>query len=210
MTHTYSAGGSRRTAVFAAIVGLHFGVFLVVAAGFLPTIAVVPKPAPPEVTILPPKPEPRVQVRPDNPDPPEYAGERVDEPRILLPQVEERTMSTEVIDRNRAGDGVAERPAVVEVIAPRLRMHGDRLAALVNSCYPPGSRRAGEEGRAVVRLMVGSDGKVRSWRLERGTGFPRLDDAVRCIIERLVIEPGRRDGRAVEAEALLPIVFRLH
>ena len=114
-----------------------------------------------------------------------------------------------MIDQNRAGDGVAERPEVVEVIAPRLRMQGDRLAALINACYPAASRRAGEEGRAVVRVLVGSNGKIRSWRLEQGTGFPRLDDAVRCIIERLVIEPGRRDGRAVEAEALLPIVFRL-
>lgn len=209
MTHTYSAGGSRRTAVFAAIVGLHFGIFLVVAAGFLPTITVEPETAPPKVTILPRKPEPQVRVRPDDPDPIQYAGERVDEPEIPLPQVEERTASTEVIDPNRTGTGGVERPAIVEVIAPRLRMHGDRLAALVNSCYPPGSRRAGEEGRAVVRLLVGSDGKVRSWRLEQGTGFPRLDDAVRCIIDRLVIEPGRRDGRAVEAEAILPIVFRL-
>jgi protein TonB len=209
MTHTYSAGGSRRTAVFAAIVGLHFGIFLVVAAGVLPPITVIPEPAAPEVTLLPPTPEPQVPVRPDNPHPIEYAGERVEEPRIQLPLVDEQTTSAAVIDQNRAGDVIAARPAIVEVTAPRLRMQGDRLAALINACYPPGSRRAGEEGRAVVRLLVGSDGKVRSWRLQQGTGFPRLDEAVRCIIERLVIEPGRRDGRAVEAEAFLPIVFRL-
>jgi len=210
MTQPYSAGGSRRTAVFMAIIGLHFGIFLVVVADLMPTIAMMPEPAAPEVTMLPPKLEPQVQVRPDNPDPLEYAGERVDEPDIQLPLADEQTTPTVVIDQNRAGDGIAEQPAVAEVIAPRLRMHGDRLAALVNACYPPRSRRAGEEGRAVVRLLVGSDGKVRSWRLKQGTGFPGLDDAVRCIIERLVIEPGRRDGRAVEAEALLPIVFRLN
>lgn len=209
MTHTYSAGGSRRTAVFMAIIGLHFGVFLVVAAGLLPTIAAIPEAAPPKVTILPRTPEPWVAVRPDNPDPLVYAGERVDEPRIQLPLDDEQTTPTVVIDQNRAGDGVAERPAVVEVIAPRLRMHGDRLAALINACYPAAARRAGEEGRALVRVQVGSDGRIVSWRIQQGTGFPRLDEAVRCIIERLVIEPGRRDGRAVEAEALLPIVFRL-
>jgi protein TonB len=209
MTHAYSAGGPRRTAVLIAIFGLHFGIFLVVVAGVLPPIAVIPEPAAPEVTILPPTLEPQVRVRPENPDPLEYAGERVVEPIIPLPQIEEHTTPTVVIDPNRAGDGVAERPAVVEVIAPRLRMHGDRLAALINACYPAAARRAGEEGRVLVRVLVGSDGKVVSWQVQQGSGFPRLDEAVRCIIERLVIEPGRRDGRAVAAEALLPIVFRL-
>jgi TonB family protein len=129
---------------------------------------------------------------------------------IPLPQIEEQTTPTVAIDQNRVGDGVAERPAVVEVIAPRLRMHGDRLAVLINACYPAAARRAGEEGRVLVRVLVGSDGEVVSWQILRGSGFPRLDEAVRCIIERLVVEPARRGGRAVAAEALLPIVFRLH
>ena len=209
MTHTYSAGGSRRTAVFTAIIGLHFGIFLLVAADLLPPIVSPPEPDLPKVTILTPKPEPSLPVRPDQPDPLEYSGERVQEPVIPIPQVEDRTTPPVVIEQHRAGDTVAVQRAAPVVIAPRLRMHGDRLAALINACYPPASRRAGEEGRALVRVLVGSQGSVLSWRLEQGTGFPRLDDAVRCIIERLVIEPGRRDGRAVEAEALLPIVFRL-
>lgn len=208
MTHTYSAGGSRRTAVFTAIIALHFGIFLLVAADLLPPIVPPPESDLPKVTVLPPKPEPRLAVRPDQPDPLEYFGERVQEPVIPIPQVEERTTPPVVIDPHRAGDAVAVQPAAPVVIAPRLR--SDRLAALINACYPPASRRAGEEGRALVRVLIGSQGAVLSWRLEQSTGFPRLDDAVPCIIERLVFEPGRRDGRAVEAEALLPIVFRLH
>ncbi len=209
MTHTYSAGGTRRTAVLMAIIGLHFAIFLVVAADLVPAITAAPEPVPPKVTLLPRKPEPRMVVRPDKPDPLDYASERVDEPIIPVPQVEDPMPPAVAVGQSRDGAGIAGQPVVVDVIAPRLRMHGDRLAALINACYPAAARRAGEEGRVLVRVLVGGDGRIMSWQIQQGSGFPRLDAAVRCIVDRLAIEPGRRDGRAIEAEALLPIVFRL-
>lgn len=212
MTQSYSAGGSRRTAVFTAIVGFHFGMFLLIASGLVPRPFGLPGQAePPDVRLLPPEVKHWQPVAPEESRPMEIAVHSVPEPDTPIPDFRERDDTALTHDGATAapGEGVANVAKSPHVVAPQLRMHGERLAALVNSCYPPGSRRAGEEGRAVVRLLVGSDGKVRSWRLEQGTGFPRLDDAVRCIIERLVIEPGRRDGRAVEAEAILPIVFRL-
>ena len=212
MTHSYSAGGSRRTAVFTAIIGFHFGMFLLIASGLVPRpFGQAREPDPPDVRLLAPEEKPWEAVVPSLPRRLEDVDYRVPEPDTLIPDFQQRDDA----ELSYAGDTAAPGDAVVivtkapDVVAPRLRMHGDRLAALINSCYPAGSRRAGEEGRAVVRVLVGSEGRVLSWRLEQGTGFPRLDDAVRCIIERLVIEPGRRDGRAVEAEALLPIIFRL-
>ena len=212
MTHTYSADGSRRTAVFTAIVGFHFGMFLLIASSLLPPLSdVAREPKPPDITLLPPKPEPWEPVVPRLPDPITELNFPVPEPKFLLPDFrpEQAVETLPTRDAGLAGDdGVADTGAVA-IVAPRLRMQGDRLAALINACYPAGARRAVEEGRVIVRVLVGSDGKVLSWRIQQGTGFPRLDEAVRCIIERLGIEPGRRDGRAVEAEALLPIVFRL-
>jgi hypothetical protein len=41
-------------------------------------------------------------------------------------------------------------------------------------------------------------------------GFPGLDAAMDCVLGQLEFVAGRRDGRAVEAMARLPIVFRLH
>lgn len=212
MTHTYSAGGSRRTAVFTAIVGFHFGMFMLIASGLVPRPFGPPGQAEsPEIRLLPPEVKHWQAVAPEESRPIEIAVYSVPEPDTPIPDFRERDDTGLSHDGQTAaqGEGVTIVARAPDAVAPRLRMHGDRLAALINACYPAGSRRAGEEGRAVARVLVGSDGRVRSWRLEQGTGFPRLDDAVRCIIERLVIEPGRRDGRAVEAEALLPIVFRL-
>jgi protein TonB len=212
MTHTYSAGGSRRTAVFTAIIGFHFGMFLLVASGLVPRpFGTTGEKEPPVVRLLPPEEEPWQVVAPQGPRPIEIADSWVPEPDTPLPDFkpDEDAVPLRTGDVGLPGDGVVVSTRAVDIVAPRLRMQGDRLAALINACYPAGARRASEEGRAIVRVLVGSDGKVLSWRILQGTGFPRLDEAVRCIIERLVIEPGRRDGRAVEAEALLPIVFRL-
>jgi len=213
MTHAYSAGGSRRTAVFTAIIGFHLGMFLLIASGLVPRpIGPAREPDPPDVRLLPPEEKLWEAVVPRLPGPVEDLVYRVPEPVTPIPDFSEKddTNRSYTDDTAAPGDGAVIVKTAPDVAGPRLRMHGDRLAALINACYPAASRRAGEEGRAVARVLVGSDGRVLSWRLEQGTGFPRLDEAVRCIIERLVIEPGRRDGRAVEAEALLPIVFRLH
>ena len=210
MTHTYSAGGSRRIAVFTAIIGFHFGMFLLIASGLVPRPFDL-APEPPVVRVLPPEPKPRVTIVPRLPQPFEVVDYRVPEPRTQLPDFSRRDDAepSQAGDTTTPGEGVVIETRAADIVAPRLRMHGDRLAALINACYPAAARRAGEEGRVLVRVLVGSDGKVVSWQVQQGSGFSRLDEAVRCIIERLVIEPGRRDGRAVAAEALLPIVFRL-
>lgn len=212
MTQSYSAGGSRRTAVFTAIVGFHFGMFLLIASGLGPRPFGPPgRAAPPVVRLLPPEEKPWQAVAPQDLRPIEIADYSVPEPDTPLPDFRERddTGPSHHGQTAAPGEDVASVARAPHVVAPRLRMRGDRLAALINACYPAVARRAGEEGRVLVRVLVGSDGKVVSWRIQQGSGFPRLDEAVRCIIERLAIEPGRRDGRAVEAEALLPIIFRL-
>jgi TonB family protein len=41
------------------------------------------------------------------------------------------------------------------------------------------------------------------------SGFDRIDAAAECVIRKLPFEPGKRDGVPVEAQATLPIVFKL-
>lgn len=210
MTHTYSAGGSRRTAVLTAIIGFHFGMFLLIASSFMPR-PFGPSPEPPVLRLLPPEPKPRVMIVPRLSQPLEVADYPVLEPPLQLPDFSRRedAKPSPADDATVPGGDVIVETRAADIVGPRLRLRGDRLAALISACYPAAARRAGEEGRVLVRVRVGSDGRIVAWQIQQGSGFSRLDEAVRCIIERLVIEPGRRDGRAVEAEALLPIMFRL-
>lgn len=211
MTRPYSAGASRRTAVFTAIIGFHFATFLLIAAGLGPPLLVNQRqPDPPIVRVLPEKEAPIKVVAPDDPVHIEYTADVVTEPVIQILKINDPDSSTRVVDPDSGSTVVVEHGASLPLVPPHLRMRGDRLAALINRCYPAASRRAGEEGRATVQMLVGNDGSVRNWRLVQGTGFARLDAALGCIIRNLAIEPGRQDGRAVESDVVLPIIFRLN
>jgi protein TonB len=88
-------------------------------------------------------------------------------------------------------------------------VRGDRVSAAINACYPSASRRLSEEGRVVATITVGSDGKAGAISVAQSSGFERLDGAAECVIRKLAFNPGKRDGVAVEAQATLPIVFKL-
>ena len=85
----------------------------------------------------------------------------------------------------------------------------DRIAAAINACYPSASRRLSEEGRVLVTISIGADGKAGAMSVSQSSGFERLDGAAECVIRRLPFDPGKRDGQPVEAQATLPIVFKL-
>lgn len=208
MLHTYRAGVSRQAVVLTAIVGLHFAVFVVVVNDLVER----PAPAAPqkrEIVYVPP-PEPPDVVKPQPPDPGGFVVELKYEPDFLPPTVFDESAVVDESFVPQTGTGPVVSPPPDVVVAPTIAMRGSRLAALIDSCYPPSARRAGEEGRATVRLVIGADAKLVSWQVLQGTGFPRLDAAIRCVVEALVFTAGRRNGQAARSEAILPIVFRLH
>jgi protein TonB len=75
--------------------------------------------------------------------------------------------------------------------------------------YPPVSRRLGEQGKVILRVLVGADGLPRRVELERSSGYPRLDRAASEAVERWKFVPARRGDTPVEATVLVPIAFSL-
>ena len=64
-----------------------------------------------------------------------------------------------------------------------------------NIGYPPMSKRLGETGRVVVRVLIGPDGRAQDARLQRSSGFDRLDDwALQAARDRIRYVPGTRNG----------------
>jgi protein TonB len=97
----------------------------------------------------------------------------------------------------------------VQITPPRIKARGDRIAAAINSCYPSASRRLSEEGRVLLTITIDAAGKAGAMKVSQSSGFERLDAAAECVIRKLPFEPGKRDGQPVEAQATLPIVFKL-
>ncbi len=75
--------------------------------------------------------------------------------------------------------------------------------------YPIGAKRAGEQGKVVLRILIDEKGMPERVDIQQSAGFPRLDEAARAAALRAVFKPHLEDGRAVPAYVLVPINFAL-
>ncbi|WP_177187827.1 energy transducer TonB [Formivibrio citricus] len=74
---------------------------------------------------------------------------------------------------------------------------------------PAISRSLGEEGQVRLRLLIGTDGVVRSVKVMQSSGYGRLDDAARKTLLRWRCQPALRQGEPAEAELEETVVFEL-
>ena len=72
------------------------------------------------------------------------------------------------------------------------------------------SRRLGESGRTVVRVLVGANGSAKSVRLQRSSGYERLDQAALDAVRRWRFRPGTRGGVPEDMWFNVPIVWQLN
>lgn len=75
--------------------------------------------------------------------------------------------------------------------------------------YPTAARRRGLEGRVVLRVFVGADGRARSVDVRSASPHPILDEAAVETLRRWRFEPARQAGMPVAAWVDVPITFRL-
>jgi protein TonB len=153
-----------------------------------------PKPEAP-VEIVPPKPKPKPIVKPrqNPPDP---------EPLISAPEPvppPEPAPAPPV--------AAASVPAPVVAVTPPVFN-----AAYLNNpppAYPARSRRIGEEGRVVLRVLVGAAGSAEEVQIRDSSGHRRLDERARDTVRRWKFIPARHGERPIAAWVLIPISFRL-
>lgn len=75
--------------------------------------------------------------------------------------------------------------------------------------YPPMSRRRGEEGRVVLRVLVNAHGRPERAEIQKSSGAERLDEAARRAALEALFKPHVENGQAVAVWAIVPIVFSL-
>jgi len=75
--------------------------------------------------------------------------------------------------------------------------------------YPAMSRRLGEQGRVIVRTLIGEDGVPQKAEVQRSSGFERLDRAAVDTALRWRYVPGKRAGVAEAMWFNLPMNFVL-
>lgn len=89
----------------------------------------------------------------------------------------------------------------------------DEYPALVSSpdvVYPDLAREAGVEGRVIVRMLVGRDGRVKDAVVDPKHSVPMLDPAALAAARASVFTPAFTNGHAVAVWVARPYDFRLH
>ncbi len=75
--------------------------------------------------------------------------------------------------------------------------------------YPLSAKRAGEQGKVLLRVLVDEKGRPERVDVRESAGFARLDEAARQAVLRASFKPHVEDGRAVPVYVMVPISFAL-
>jgi protein TonB len=75
--------------------------------------------------------------------------------------------------------------------------------------YPPVSKRLGEQGKVVLRVLIGADGNAQDAEIKQSSGFDRLDKAGLETVRKWRYVPGKRGGVPEAMWFDVPIQFVL-
>lgn len=161
----------------------------------------------------PPPPDPQTQPRPRT-----RTEERIDQP---VPRIDSRTDETRVTLPDPgpppmppgAGDGGGTGVAIDPPKPPPPLLRGadvdSRYYRDFQPVYPAEERRAGREGAVTIRVLIGTDGRVRE--VERlaaaSDAFWRVTES--RALTRWRFRPATRDGVAYESWKTMTVRFRL-
>jgi protein TonB len=75
--------------------------------------------------------------------------------------------------------------------------------------YPSQSRRRGEEGKVILRVLVSKEGAALQVEIDTSSGSSRLDESALNTVRQWRFIPASRGGAAIDSWVLVPILFRL-
>lgn len=152
-----------------------------------PPVEKPPPPPPPKLAAPPPPFIPMPEVRIDTPPP-----------------------ATNTITAVSSVKPAAEAPVPQAVVAAPAR-----TAAVVDArnCakpeYPSASIRAQETGLVVLQFLIGADGTAIDSKVEKTSGFRRLDEAARKALSLCKFRPGTEGGKPVQSWARIEYLWTL-
>ena len=75
--------------------------------------------------------------------------------------------------------------------------------------YPGISRRMGETGIVMLRVLINEKGTAEQVVIHKSSGSSNLDEAGRQAVMRALYKPYVEDGKAIPVYALVPVNFQL-
>jgi protein TonB len=80
----------------------------------------------------------------------------------------------------------------------------------VKPVYPEIARKAGLEGRLVVRVLIDKDGKPQKAQVVKSTGIEAFEESAIDAVMKSSYSPAIQNGRPVKCWMTIPIKFSLN
>lgn len=80
----------------------------------------------------------------------------------------------------------------------------------VQAVYPEMAKRAGIEGKVIVKVLVGKNGKPEKAQIIKNPGTDIFDEAVINAVMNSTYTPAIQNGRPVKVWLMVPFVFKLN
>jgi protein TonB len=80
----------------------------------------------------------------------------------------------------------------------------------VEPVYPPASRRAGEQGTAMFRVLVDERGRPSEVQVLKSSGYPKLDQAALDAIRKWVFTPAKNGATPILSWTRVQVKFQLN
>lgn len=82
-------------------------------------------------------------------------------------------------------------------------------SVLKNIIYPAEAKKEGRSGMTVLSIQVSENGTVLKVSVAKSSGFTDLDQAAMDAAQKIQFRPALKDGKAVTADVMLPVKFKL-
>lgn len=179
-----------------------------------PPAAAPPAPPTPE----PPKPKPKPEPPKPKPKPVQKAPPL---PKAITDPTPAPNAPTGTLDSEPAPIADTTPPAPPSPPAPpappappsggAVQLPSSNAAYLNNPrpSYPSISRRMGEQGKVLLRVLVDENGLPQQIEIKQSSGFDRLDKAALASVQRWRFVPGKRNGIPEAMWNIVPVNFVL-
>lgn len=121
---------------------------------------------------------------------------------------EDLTIEETEVDFNKAIEELPPPPEEEEPIVPFAALSDKpKVIRRVEPVYPELAKKAGIEGRVIVKVLINTKGDVEKVQLLKS--HPMLDDAAIAAARKFKFKPGKQRDRFVKVWMTIPFTFRL-
>ena len=205
-THSYSEPGGKKSGwgifkrgpVGILVIVAHVLVIYVVAASMgIVSVPNLSKPLEAVIIDAPQeKSEPVKVIKPD-----------LEQPKIETPPLEDTIPEIEVPTDEPAPAAITAQTSPTPPPAETANM---AVSKRVDPVYPAQSRRDGEEGSGVFRVLVDASGHPAEVSVLKSSGFPKLDEAAVNAIHKWMFKAAVQDGKTVQSWTRVQVTFKLN